>query len=157
MPIPEFVAALRSAVGRDRLLLPGVTGVVRNADGRVLLGLRSDNHRWSLISGILEPGEQPAQALRREIREETGVEAEITDLASVWMMPEVTYPNGDVAQYLDLCFLARYVAGEPHVADDESLEVGWFDPDELPDGLTDSARRKLALALAFDGRTYFER
>jgi 8-oxo-dGTP pyrophosphatase MutT (NUDIX family) len=157
MPIPEFVASLRSSVGHDRLLLPGVTAVVRNGEGQVLLGLRSDNGRWSLISGILEPGEQPAEALRREIREETGVEAEVTDLSSVWMMPEVTYPNGDVAQYLDLCFLARHVSGEPHVADDESLEVGWFAPDALPDGMTDTARRKLSWALAFDGRTHFER
>jgi len=156
MPIPEFVATLRSAVGHDRLLLPGVTAVVRNADGQVLLGLRSDNGQWSLISGILEPGEQPAEALRREIREEAGVEAEITALASVWMMPEVTYPNGDVAQYLDLCFLATHLAGEPHVADDESLEVAWFHPDALPEGMGDSARHKLARALAYDGRTYFE-
>jgi 8-oxo-dGTP pyrophosphatase MutT (NUDIX family) len=156
MPIPEFVATLRSAVGHERLLLPGVTAVVRNADGQVLLGLRADNGQWSLISGILEPGEQPAEALRREIREEAGVEAEITALASVWMMPEVTYPNGDVAQYLDLCFLATHLAGEPHVADDESLEVAWFHPDALPEGMGDSARRKLARALAYDGRTYFE-
>lgn len=155
MPIPEFVASLRSAVGHDRLLLSGVTAVVRNDRGEVLLGLRSDNRRWSLISGILEPGEQPAEALRREIREETGVEAVITGLAGVWMMPETRYPNGDVAQYLDLCFVARHVAGEPYVADDESLEVGWFDPDRLPEGLTDTARRKLAGALRYDGHTQF--
>ncbi len=155
MPVPDFVATLRSAVGHDPLLLPGVTAVVRNERGEVLLGLRSDNGRWALVSGILEPGEQPAEAVVREIREETGVDAQVLGLTSTSMTPPVTYPNGDVAQYLDLCFLCRHVAGEPHVADDESLEVGWFAPDALPEDVTESSRRKLALALEFDGRTRF--
>jgi 8-oxo-dGTP pyrophosphatase MutT (NUDIX family) len=157
MPIPDHVAALRAAVGHDLLLLVGVSAVVRNDRGQVLLELRSDVRRWSLVSGILEPGEQPAAGLLREIREETGIEAEVTDLASVWLMPDVTYPNGDVAQYLDLCFLARHVSGVARVGDDESLDVGWFDLDALPEGLTDSARTRLERALAFDGRTLFER
>jgi 8-oxo-dGTP pyrophosphatase MutT (NUDIX family)/ribosomal protein S18 acetylase RimI-like enzyme len=156
MPIPDYVAALRSAVGQDLLLLPGVTGVVVNAAGEVLLALRSDNGQWALISGILEPGEQPAEALVREIEEETGVRASLVGLASAWLMPVVEYPNGDIAQYLDLCFLCRHEAGEPGVGDDESLEVGWFSPDALPDGLSASARHKLERALAFDGTTWFE-
>jgi 8-oxo-dGTP pyrophosphatase MutT (NUDIX family)/ribosomal protein S18 acetylase RimI-like enzyme len=156
MPIPDYVAALRSAVGQDLLLLPGVTGVVVNAAGEVLLALRSDNGQWALISGILEPGEQPAEALVREIEDETGVRASLVGLASAWLMPVVEYPNGDIAQYLDLCFLCRHEAGEPGVGDDESLEVGWFSPDALPDGLSASARHKLERALAFDGTTWFE-
>ena len=156
MPIPDYVAALRSAVGQDLLLLPGVTGVVVNGAGEVLLGLRSDNGRWALISGILEPGEQPAEALLREIEEETGVRASLVGLASAWVMPVVEYPNGDVAQYLDLCFLCRHESGEPSVGDDESLEVGWFSPDALPESLSESSRHKLQRALAFDGSTWFE-
>jgi 8-oxo-dGTP pyrophosphatase MutT (NUDIX family)/ribosomal protein S18 acetylase RimI-like enzyme len=156
MPIPDYVAALRSAVGQDLLLLPGVTGVVVNAAGEVLLGLRSDNGRWALISGILEPGEQPAEALVREIEEETGVRAGLVGLASAWVMPVVEYPNGDTAQYLDLCFLCRHESGVPQVGDDESLEVGWFAPDALPDSLSESSRHKLERALAFDGTTWFE-
>ena len=156
MPIPDYVAALRSAVGQDLLLLPGVTGVVVNSAGEVLLGLRSDNGQWALISGILEPGEQPAEALVREIEEETGVRASLVGLASAWLMPVVEYPNGDVAQYLDLCFLCRHESGEPGVGDDESLEVGWFSPDALPDSLSASTRHKLERALAFDGATWFE-
>lgn len=156
MPIPAHVASLRAAVGNDLLLLAGVTGVVRNDRGEVLLARRSDNGLWSLVSGILEPGEQPAEGLVREVLEETGVTARVTGLALVWTQPEVTYPNGDRAQYLDLTFLAEHVAGDPVVGDDESLEVGWFPPDALPESTTASARRKLSAALAFDGRTRFE-
>jgi hypothetical protein len=64
------------------------------------------------------------------------------------------YPNGDQAQYLDLTFRCRPVAGEARVNDDESLEVGWFAPDALPD-LDDYALRRLRTALAGAERTVF--
>ncbi|MGO1336794.1 MAG: NUDIX domain-containing protein, partial [Cellulosimicrobium funkei] len=74
MPIPDFVAALRSRVGTDLLWMPGVSGVVVDDAGRVLLGQRADSGQWAVISGILEPGEDPAVGLAREVLEETGVE-----------------------------------------------------------------------------------
>ncbi|GAA2739706.1 hypothetical protein GCM10009867_36850 [Pedococcus aerophilus] len=156
MPTPDFILALRDKVGTDLLWLTGVTAVVRNDAGEVLLGRRADNGQWALVSGILEPGEQPAVGLAREIEEETGVVARIEALSSVWTLPEQGYPNGDRAQYLDLCFLARHVSGEARVNDDESLEVGWFALDGLPSPLMDRARVRLERALAFDGSTWFD-
>lgn len=67
MPIPEFVLALRAKVGTDLLSLVGTTGVVRDEAGRILLGKRSDTGDWALPSGIIEPFEQPAQALARAL------------------------------------------------------------------------------------------
>jgi 8-oxo-dGTP pyrophosphatase MutT (NUDIX family) len=73
---PGFVSALRAAVGPDVLLwLPGVNAIVRDEAGRVLLHRRSDTGEWSLLSGILEPGEDPAAGVVREVEEETGVRA----------------------------------------------------------------------------------
>ena len=157
MPTPDFVLALRERIGHDPLWMPGVTAVVRNERGEVLLVRRADFGHWSLVSGILEPGEQPAAGLSREIEEETGVTAEIEALTAVWSLPEVTYPNGDRAQYLDLCFLARHVSGQARVNDDESVEVGWFAPDALPVDLVDRSRVRLERALAYDGTVWFDR
>ena len=83
MPTPDFVLALRERVGTHPLWLTGVTAVVRNSRGEVLLARRVDNGQWALVSGILEPGEQPAEGLRREIEEETGVVARIDELTGV--------------------------------------------------------------------------
>ena len=55
------------------LWLPGASAVVVNHDGHLLLGRRSENFQWALISGILEPGEQPADAIVREVFEEAGI------------------------------------------------------------------------------------
>ncbi len=157
MPVPEFIVSLRSHIGHDPLWLTGVSAVVVDSDGRILLGRRADNERWAIVSGILEPGEQPASAIVREIREETGVDVEIVRLTGVDVTPPLTHPNGDRAQYLDLCFLARYRGGDPHPADDENLEVGWFSPDALPTPLNDSSAGRIEKALRGDVATWFAR
>jgi ADP-ribose pyrophosphatase YjhB (NUDIX family)/GNAT superfamily N-acetyltransferase len=156
MPTPDFILALREKVGTDLLWLTGASAVVRNDRGEVLLGRRADTGQWALVSGILEPGEQPAVGLAREVEEETGVVVRIEALVSVETMPEQGYPNGDRAQYLDLCFLARHVSGEARVNDDESLEVGWFAVDALPEPLAETSHRRLERALAHEGPAWFE-
>ncbi|TCC29279.1 NUDIX hydrolase [Kribbella sindirgiensis] len=136
MPTPKFVLDLRAKIGHDLLWLSGLTAVVLNDADEVLLVRRADNGRWSLVAGILEPGEQPAVGLVREIQEETAVEAVVERLVSVESLPPGSYPNGDQVQFLDLCFRCHPVRGEPRVNDDESLDVRWWPLDDLPD-LTD--------------------
>ena len=71
MPIPEFIVALREKVGHAPLWLSGVSVVIRDDDGRVLLTRRADNGQWAVVSGVLEPGEEPSAAAVREAKEET--------------------------------------------------------------------------------------
>jgi 8-oxo-dGTP pyrophosphatase MutT (NUDIX family) len=133
MATPDFILSLRKKVGHDLLWLPAVTGVVLDDADRVLLVQRIDNGRWTLPAGILEPGEHPAPGLVREVYEETAVETVVEALVSVEAHGPREYPNGDVAQYLDLAFRLRPIAGVARVNDDESLDVGWFPADDLPD------------------------
>src|SRR4051812_501839 len=117
MATPEFVRRLRAQVGGDELLwLPGVNAVVVDEYGQVLLHRRSDNGRWSLLSGILDPGEEPADGVVREVWEETGVVVEVERLSGVTVSPPRTHPNGDRVQYLELTFRCRLVSGHAHVA-----------------------------------------
>ncbi|MFI6107011.1 NUDIX hydrolase [Streptomyces sp. NPDC051310] len=133
MAIPDFIRAVRATAGHQLLFLPGVSAVVFDDEGQVLLGRRADNGRWTLITGIPEPGEQPALAVVREVYEETAVECVVERVVLVEALPEpVTYPNGDRCQYMDTTFRCRAVAGEARVNDDESLDVGWFPLDALP-------------------------
>ena len=154
MPTPDFIREIRASAGHQLLWLPGVSAVVFDDEGRVLLGQRADNHRWALISGIPEPGEQPAAALVREVEEETGVRVSVERLVAVRSGRQVTYPNGDTCQFMDLCFRCRVIDGEARVNDDESLAVGWFALDELPD-MTDYHYFRIKQALS-DEPTWFE-
>ncbi len=122
---------MREHIGHDLLLLPGAGAVVRDEQGWILLLRRSDNGRWSLPAGMIEPGEQPAEAILREVAEETGVIAEIESLAGV-ATHQTEYPNGDKCCFLAVWFRCRAVGGAPRPDGDESLEVGFFAPDALP-------------------------
>mgnify|MGYP001454228557 CR=1 FL=1 len=131
MAVSPYITRMRSHIGTGLLLLPSVSAVVCDPAGRILLLRRSDNGDWSLPAGMVDPGEQPADAVLREIFEETAVHAEIDRVAGVASHP-VVYPNGDRCEYLNVWFRCRAVKGEPCVNDDEAIDVGWLDPDRLP-------------------------
>lgn len=155
--IPPFVAELRAAVGPDHLLwLSGVNAVVRDGQGRVLLHRRSDTGEWSVLSGILEPGEAPAAGVVREVLEEAGILVVVERLAAVTVSPELRHPNGDRVQYLELVFTCR--PADPgraaEAADEETLEVGWFHPGALPP-VRESVQRRVALAVSDEPRAWF--
>ena len=119
MPIPDFILEIRALIGHRPLWLPGVTAVVRR-DDELLLVQRSDNGAWTPVTGIPEPGEEPAAAAVREVLEETGVTARVDRLASTWVHGPIAHANGDLATYLDLTFSCTWLDGDAHVADDES-------------------------------------
>ncbi len=86
--------------------------------------------RWSLPGGEVDQGESPAEAAVREAREEAGIEVELDHLIGVYFLR--SKKNG-----LRFMFAARITAGEPSAADaDEIAEVGWFEPEELPQPTT---------------------
>ncbi|MFT3798793.1 NUDIX hydrolase [Microbacterium sp.] len=153
MATPAFVLALREKIGHDPLPLVGVTAVVFK-DEKVLVGRRADNGAWQCVSGIVEPGEEPADAAVRECLEEAGVVVRATRLALVHQLPRITYANGDQVDYLDLVFRCEWVSGSPHPADGELTEVGWYGLGELVD-VAQVHVRKIALAIAEDDPASF--
>jgi ADP-ribose pyrophosphatase YjhB (NUDIX family) len=148
MAIPEFVLTLRAKIGHDPMPLNGGMAAVLDERGRVLLVRRSDNHKWTLVTGCLDPGEQPAVGMLREIEEETGVIAAVERLVLVNTNDHVSSaPNGDLIWWTILGFRCRYVSGEARVNDDESIDVRWADLGDLPE-LPPQQARALALARA---------
>ncbi|MFJ4693191.1 NUDIX hydrolase [Streptomyces sp. NPDC088766] len=154
MPTPDFIHEIRAVAGHQLLWLPGVTALVFDDAGRVLLGRRSDTRKWAVIGGIPDPGEQPAVCAVREVFEETAVRCVVERVVLVQALEPVTYDNGDVCQYMDITFRCRAVGGEARVNDDESLEVGWFAVDALPD-LNEFALFRIKQALS-DEPTWFD-
>ena len=117
----------------------GVNAVIRDEQGRVLLGLRSRPPIWNLPGGAVEPGETPWAAVVRETREEVGLDVQIDRLTGVYDRS----PAGDPV----LVFACRVLAGEP-APSPEAIRVGWFDPAELPEQINPYQPERIADALA---------
>jgi ADP-ribose pyrophosphatase YjhB (NUDIX family) len=108
--------------------------VVFDERGRVLLQRRADFGVWGLPGGAVEVGETLERAVRREVKEETGLDVEVVRLVGAYSEPgqtTVRYPSGDVVHYVSLTFECRVVGGRPQT-DAESTAQAWFAPDVLP-------------------------
>jgi 8-oxo-dGTP pyrophosphatase MutT (NUDIX family) len=155
MPTPEYVLELRRFIGTRPLFLAGVTAVVVRGE-EVLLGRRSDNGALTPVTGIVDPGEEPADAACREALEEAGVVIRADRLTWVHQIPRVTYENGDQSDYLDLTFRCTWISGDPFPVDGEMTEVGWFRLDDLVGlGVDDEMRARIASALDERGEARF--
>jgi ADP-ribose pyrophosphatase YjhB (NUDIX family) len=112
--------------------VPTASALLEDGAGRLLLARRAvdpNAGRWDLPGGYLEEGEHPLDGLRRELREETGLEIEPGELLGIWMDTYGDAPDANAT--LNLYWLARIVEGEPAPADDVA-ELRWFAREELP-------------------------
>jgi 8-oxo-dGTP pyrophosphatase MutT (NUDIX family) len=134
MPTPDHIRFLRQKVGHDLLMMPAVAAIIFNEQGEVLLQLRSDNRLWALPGGAIEPGEEPAEAVIREVYEETGLRVLPERISGVYggKTGLTQYPNGDQVAIIAITFVCRVVGGKLRVDDDETLELRYFPVDQLP-------------------------
>jgi ADP-ribose pyrophosphatase YjhB (NUDIX family) len=114
--------------------------VVADEQGRVLLlehAFRAGSG-WGIPGGFINPEEQPEEALRRELREEVGLELESLDLAFVRTLKTVNQ--------VEVIFRGR-ARGRPEPRSREVTAAEWFPPDALPPGLSRDQRQLIARAL----------
>ena len=97
MATPDFILELRAKIGTHPLWLSGITAVVQRDNGDLLLVRRADNGNWTPVTGIIDPGEEPAVAAEREVLEEADIRATVVRLAIIQTTAEHVYPNGDRA------------------------------------------------------------
>jgi 8-oxo-dGTP pyrophosphatase MutT (NUDIX family) len=134
-------------------VVPSVVAAVRNERGDLLMVQRTDNGRWALPGGGHDLGESVAETVVREVREETGIDVEVTGLVGVYTDPGhvIAYDDGEVRQQFSIAFTARPVGGMLRTSS-ESRAVKWIDPDHL-DGLDIHPTMRLRIDHALQGRT----
>src|ERR1700722_16013453 len=134
MAISPFIRRLSELVGNELLVLPSVAVLPSDAEGRLLLVRIIDTGNWATIGGAIEPDESPEDAACREAEEEAGVKVRLGATLGGLGGPEFrgTYPNGDLTSYGVTVFAAPVEAGQPKADGDETSDVAWFAPADLP-------------------------
>lgn len=127
----DYIHSLRKEIGNRKIIL-NCAGAVIEKDGRILLQKRSDNGLWGLVGGLLELNETYTEAMVREVREETGLSVEPESFLGIFHNHDMIWANGDKAHTLGAYFTVRILGGELRT-DEESLELKFFPPEELPD------------------------
>lgn len=159
MPISQYIKNIRAKIGCDLLLLPGVTAIVINERGEVLLQLRRDTNTWAPPSGGVEPNETVAEAVQREVLEEAGIEIEPEAIVAVLSGADydVTYPNGDQLASVTTVFRCRPLdMAPPCVNDDESQDIRYFKTDLPPENMLPRHKWMISLALDSSLAAYFD-
>jgi ADP-ribose pyrophosphatase YjhB (NUDIX family) len=138
-------------------LVPSANVVVVNDHGAVLLIRRTDNDNWALPGGAMDLGESLPDCGVREVKEESGIDCEISGLVGIYTDPKhviVYTSNGEARQEFSAVFTARATGGEPTTSD-ESSEVRWIEPDQLEELSMDrSMRLRISHYLAADGQPH---
>lgn len=132
-------------------LKAGVAVIILNEEKQVLLQKRADVKLWGIPSGHIEIGETVSEAAIREVKEETNLDIKIKKVIGVYSEPNsqvFAYPNGKVVHFITTCFLAEITGGELRRNSDESLEIKFFSPENLPQDLLNMHPRWLEDALA---------
>ncbi|MFF0489536.1 NUDIX hydrolase [Nocardia sp. NPDC004068] len=109
-----------------------VSAIVRDEQGRILMIHRTDNDRYSIPGGGMEVGETVADAVVREVEEETGIVVRPTDLVGIFSDPRhvIAYEDGEVRQEFSICFTADPIGGRLRTSS-ESKAVRWIESREL--------------------------
>src|ERR1044072_645338 len=134
MPMSDYVRRVRAKMGNEFLLMPSVTALVFDEARRVLLVRPSHRqHLWGARGGPGAPGEQPQDAVVREVWEETGLLVEPTELRGVFGGPEyrVWDANGDEVGYMMAVSECHVIGGGLRADCDEISEARSFSPAEL--------------------------
>jgi 8-oxo-dGTP diphosphatase len=123
----------------------GVGAILVDPAGRLFLSKRGPHARnekglWEFPGGSVEFGEKLADALKREMREEFGIEIEVGELLDV--VDHILPAEGQ--HWISPTYICRILSGTPQIREPEKCsEIGWFQLDEIPQGLTIITRENL--------------
>jgi 8-oxo-dGTP pyrophosphatase MutT (NUDIX family) len=113
-------------------LVVAASAVVTDDEVRILLQRRRDNDLWALPGGGMEMTDSLPGTAVREVKEETGLDVEITGLVGTYTDPRhvIAYTDGEVRRQFNVCFTARVVGGRLAISE-ESTELRFVTAEEL--------------------------
>lgn len=135
----NYIMDLRKVVGHAPLLQCAGSVIIENEKGEILLGKRTDNHKWGYAGGSIELNETVEECAKRELFEETGLIADELEFFMVNSGPEVhyIYPNGDEVYNVEIIYLCRKYHCTLKRQEEEVEELRFFALADIPVEISD--------------------
>ena len=131
----SYLGQLRMALGDRKIITPGARGVIMDDAGRLLLVRRRDNRQWGMPAGCMELDESILGCLKREVREETGLEVLSATPFAMYTEPRFDFVNahGGHHKMFVVAFKVEEWVGSLVTETDETVDARFFAMDEVPD------------------------
>ena len=131
----SYVGQLRKHVGNMKLIVPAARAIIRDNDGRILLVRRRDNRQWDLPAGGIELGESITDCLKREVKEETGLNIIEAVPMALYTEPRfsITTAFGGEFQMFTVNFLVTEWQGTLLKQTNETTDARFYALNELPE------------------------
>lgn len=128
-----YMSEMRKLVGHRTIIQCAASVICVDVNGKILLGKRTDNHKWAYAGGSVEIDEYAEDCAKRELYEEMGISAQSLEFFFVNSGPEThyIYPNGDEVSNFEIVYLCNEWEGEPKMQDGEMEELRFFTVDEI--------------------------
>ena len=125
---------LKEAMGNELILVAGADAIVWNPSGEFLITQRRYDGKWELPGGAIDPGETPAEAVQREVREETGLEVRVVRLAGAFGGRQFRheYPDGQRIEAVSLLFDCEVTGGRLGNTDGEATDFRFVSVATMP-------------------------
>lgn len=133
-----YIEELRKKIGSQPMIMVGAAALILDPQDRLLLLHRTDNDCWGIPGGAMELGESLIDTVKRETREETGLQ--IDDLTFFELFSgrdqHYIYPNGDEVYNVVAVYLSRSASGVLEIDPVEHSAAHYFGLDALPDKIS---------------------
>ena len=128
-----YISEMRKLVGHRTIMQCAASIICVDGQNRILMGKRSDNHKWGYSGGSVEIDECVEDCAKRELFEEMGLIADELEFFCVNSGPKAhyVYPNGDEVSNIEIVFTCRKWHGEIMSNDGEMKELRFFSKDEI--------------------------
>lgn len=129
----SYIMDMRKYVGHQTIIQCAASILCINEQGQLLLGRRTDNHKWGYAGGSVEIDEKVEDCAKREFLEEMGLIADEIEFFCVNSGPEThyVYPNGDEVSNIEIIYLCRKYHGQLKNQDEEMEELRFFSVEEI--------------------------
>ena len=115
MKTENYISEIRKLIGAASFIHPAARIIIENDKKQILFITRMDNHQVGIPAGSLEWNETIEECIKREVKEETGLQIldlKVIGISSNPKLESVEYSNGDHIQYFTIEFYSNQWKGQ---------------------------------------------